>query len=254
MKDDHFDNMMRESLAPSFTPGEELKEKILSGRKEKKKAKVSQIPKIAAIAAAVVVVSSLSVFAGIRYYESVLVTKHAISVGNPDYVDDEALANIDPNEPASPEYSTTSEEYDTYSEAKEKTGLGFDFTSDFELIDKAAHSVTTGPDYKCDELDASFKYGKGSFWACYSVTTGNIAEDAAFSVYMKNTSNKRYHESPNGNVFTLVDEVDGDKVSTYVMVCYDDVDGYIKFEYLTDEQIGEVLDAIDARIGEPMAQ
>ena len=247
-KDTNFDNMMHEALAPDFTPSDELNNKILSAKPTKKMATVSVIPKVIAAAAAVLVIGSLSVYAGTRIYRKVFVTDHAISVGNTDYVIDEAIASMDINEPQSPGYSTVSQEFDSYEEAMEATGLGYHFRVKFELKDKVYTSVTTGPDVVYNDLSTTFLYNEGEIDVCYTTAEGNIAEDAAYSVRLENTNNPRDYVTPYGAEFSLVDEIVDGRTKTYVLVSYDDVNGYLAFYNLSDDEIHEVLDLLEINL------
>ena len=247
-KDTNFDNMMHKALAPNFTPSDELNNKILFRKPTKKKATVSLIPKIIAAAAGVLIVGSLSVYAGTRIYKKVFVTDHAISVGNTEYVIDEAIATMDITEPQSPGYNTVHQEYDTYAEAMEATGLGYHFRAEFEVKYKVYTSVTTGPDIVLSDLNTTFLYSDGEFDVHYSVAEGNIAEDAAYSVRLENTSNRRDYVTTYGAEFSLVDETVDGKTKTYVLVCYDDVEGYLAFYNLSDNEIYEVLESLEINL------
>ena len=247
-EDTRFDNMMRESLAPNFMPSDELNNKILSAKPTKKKATVSVIPKIIAAAAGVLIVGSLSVYAGTRIYKKVFVTDHAISVGNTEYVIDEAIATMDINEPQSPGYSTVDQEYDTYAEAVEATGLGYHFHTEYEVKYKVYTSVTTGPDIVYRDLNTTLLYNDGEFDVSYSVAEGNIAEDAAYSVRLENTSNRRDYVTAYGAEFSLVDETKNGMTKTYVLVCYDNVTGYLAFYNLSDDEIHEVLESLEINL------
>ncbi len=244
MNDHNMDNMLKEALRPDFVPSEELNRKILEGNAGKKKAKVSILPRVIAIAAGVLIVSSVGVYAGSRIYKKVHVTDHAISVGNTDYIIDEAIATMDDNEPASSIYHTDAKSYETYEEACEKSGLGYKINCDYET-DYVYENLTTGPDVTFHNIYAVLKYEGGTVNVSYEIAEGNIAEDAAFSVYMSNTNNEREYITPTGNEFTLVDEITDGKTKTFVMASFDNVTGYLTFENLEEEQIHEFLDSLD---------
>lgn len=252
MSEDKFDAMMKEAMAPSFVPSEELNKRIMNAAPKKKAKVTSFIPRVAAIAAAVLLVGSIGVYAGSRLYRKVTVTDHAITVGNTDYLDDEALASAVQDTSSigvDESCDTVITEYDSYAEAKEATGLGFDFCEEYDQIGKVSYTVTSGTDYKFMDLTGTFRYSRGKFNFSYSTQEGNIAEDMAYSVYLENTTNERDYTLDNGNTFTLVDEVKEDVTTTYVMISYDDVYGYLRFYDLTDDEIIHVLNTLDVDVG-----
>ena len=253
--DDRFDAMMREAIGPSVSPSEELNNKIIyeaakmkigEGNTAKRShARLGIVP----IVLIVLLVASVGVSAGVIvgkkiYSNGFVITEHAVSSGNESYVIDEAIANIDIEESASPAYSTEEEYFDSYDELLEKTDLGLEFSEEYPLITPASCAVTTGPDVVFYDTHASFRYGRGKFESNVSFAEGNIAEDAAYSIAMHSTSNTREYEASTGQNYTLVDDTYEDKVKTYVIIEFGDIDGYLTFTDLTEDDIHHILDTI----------
>jgi hypothetical protein len=68
---------------------------------------------------------------------------------------------------------------------------------------------------------------------------------------MNKTDNERNYTSKSGIEFTLVDDIEAkvnggteDGISTYVMISYGDVSGFMIFEEMTDDEIHEILDKV----------
>ncbi|MBO7452824.1 MAG: hypothetical protein J6U54_21035 [Clostridiales bacterium] len=253
--DDRFDAMMREAIGPSVSPSEELNNKIVyeaakmkigEGNTAKRShARLGIVP----IVLIVLLVASVGVSAGVIvgkkiYSNGFVITEHAVSSGNESYVIDEAIANTDIEETADPKYTTEDESFDSYEELLDKADYGIRFTEEYPLLHTANYSVTKGPDIVFFDSNASFRYARGKFEVFISVAEGNIADDAAFSIAMHSTSNTREYQASTGQNYTLVDDTFEDKVKTYVIIEFGNMDGYLTFTDLTDDDIHHVLDTV----------
>jgi len=252
MNDNDLDKMMSASLKAEYVPSEELNRSVMRMSIEREqeaetRARVRSFSwgKAIAISLSVLVVGSLGVYAATKMLKEVYVTPHAISVGNTDYVDDDAIASMDINETASPEYKTKYEYYDTYDEAVKKSGMGLKFSRDYKLSEKVSYSVTSSSDYTTRYLTAWFIYGDGNFCVVRNVASGNIVDNAAYSVRIGQASNQRSYESSTGVTYELVDGDSNGETATFVMISYDKEYGYIQFFNLSDTQIHEILDSIE---------
>ena len=252
--DTEFDKAVKSAVAPVFEADAELNRKVMyaavvgkKSEKEKKRAFALRPGTVAALIGAVVLCSA-GVYAATRLMKP-QETEHAIFVGNSEYVDDEAIATLDPTEPVSPGYETTRETYDTYEEGLEATGFGIGFSQDYELCETVGVSVTTGPDnYRNTSLNAWFRYGENGVFNVYSdKSEGNIAEDAAYVVPVPNKTNVREYTSPNGETFVLADGSTDGVTKTYVLIAYDSARGVITFQDMSDDEIHAVLDSVELR-------
>ena len=269
---DRIDILIEKSLQLDFEPDKGVNEKILEGVKQRRKnGGLVNLPKVAAIVLAIICMGSIGVYAASNIIKKVFVTDHSISVGNPEYVDDAAIASkeedVTTENIAHEEgdenvkwiikdvqvvngYATnTYYAYKDYETALQDAKLHNWFNTSYEGADNATYVVTETEDTVDRCIDASFLYGEGRFFVCEQVMTGNIAADVAHSIKLENTNNERDYTSASGQVFTLVDQITDDgtekRTTTFVMVAYDDYYGYIAFEDLDDEEIHKILDTVE---------
>ncbi len=272
---DKIDVLIEKSFAMDYSPDKRLNEQILENAKYRQGNRMLwRLPKVAVAVIAVICMGSVVVYAASSIVKEVFITKHSISVGNPDYVDDEAIT--DAEEPVTTEnarheegnesvnwvskdtevvngYATnTYYTYKDYETALKDSGLDNWFNMVYENEEDVIYAVTETEDFVERCINASFVYGEGSFFVREGIMTGNLAEDLATSLKLANTNNKRDYTSASGQIFTLVDEITEDgivkRVRTYVMIVYGDYDGYICFENLKDEEIYKILDTLEFRI------
>lgn len=272
------DSVLTEALRPAFSPSPELNRQLLSGEvkidasRQKAAAKrLYVLPKVAAVVLAVLCVGGAGVYAATQLLKEPVVTEHAISVGNTEYIDDAAIA--DTEEPVTTNrisyeegtadtlwtskkvsevngYVTTTYTFDSYAKAQQYSGIGTKFTTEYlpESKNGIIYSVTENEGFRESELSADLKYREGSFTVLQSRSEVGFAEDFAFSVKLQNTSNERDYRTKDGVTYHLVDETisgeDGNKVNTYVMIATDDYEGFISFRGLSEEEIHEVLDTV----------
>lgn len=268
---DKMDILIERSLQLDFEPDREIKENILESMKHRrKKTGLLSLPRVAVVIVAGICMSSVGVYAASLVIKNVFITDHAISVGNPEYVDDEAIAS--PEEDVTIENigheegsenvkwlskdvqivngfaTNTYYEYKDYETALLDAELDNWFQTSYKNAENAIYVVTQTEDTLEECIEVNFLYGEGRFHVCEERMTGNIAEDVAHSIKLKNTNNKRDYTAASGQVFTLVDEITDDgeeqKTTTFVMVAYDDYFGYISFENLKDEEIHKILDTV----------
>lgn len=270
MKDD-MDILLEKALQPNVAPCRDLNEKILRSMGDKRKNRAAfKLTRVAAVVIAILCVGSVGVYAANYILKKAIVTDHTLSVGNPDYIDDGAIA--------SPEDAVTTENmgheegdetvnwitkdvqvvngyatntyyaYGDYETALLDSGLDNWFNTVYENDENVIYCVTETEDVMYYSIDAIFNYGRGTFSICESVITGNIAEDMAYSVSLQNTHNKRMYTSESGQEFTLVDEIiedeNGEHITTYVVIAYGDYYGSISFKNLTDDDIYQILDTV----------
>lgn len=269
---DKIDILIEKSFQLDFEPDREINEKILAGREHNSvKGKAFNLPKVAVIIIAVICMGSVGVYAANHIIRKVFVTEHSISVGNPEYVDDAAIAS--PEEAVTTEnvmheegdanvkwiskdvqivngYATnTYYAYKDYETAFTDAKMDNWFRISYENAENVIYVITETEDTVEHCINANFLYDEGSFFVCEETMTGNIAEDVANSIMLENTNNQREYTSASGETFTLVDQitVDGDEkqTKTFVMVAYDNYFGYISFENLGDEKIHEILDTVE---------
>ena len=245
-----FEGLLGKALRPVYEPSEELNQKILAGEKKSEGniyknglRKWYVLPKAAAIALAVVCVGSGGVYAAVKALKKPVVTDHAISVGNED------TAWIFKSVSEVNGYTTTSYTYDSYTAALKDAGMGIKFTKEYELSSDGAYfSTTEGDGYSTKCISATFIYNEGCFSVNQDISSGNIAEDAAYSIKLQNTSNEREYSSTSGTEYYLVDEIaaedNEDVVTTYVMLSTDNTNGYISFKGLSEDEMHEVLDTV----------
>lgn len=271
---DNMDNLLKKALQPNDLPDAELNEKIIEMgtkvRKYKQERMVMKLARTAAVVLGVISLGSVTVYAANKVIKNVLVTDHAISVGNPDYIDDAAIAKdeeIPPIENVLHEegdasvkwltkdvqvvggYATnTYYAYPDYATAISDAGLDNWFREKLEDAEYVTYVLTETEDYTEKSINASFFYHEGSFFVSENIMTGNIAEDVASSIKLQNTNNVREYQSETGYEFTLVDEIseeEGETITTtFVMVAFDDYYGYISFNDLSEDEMKAILDMI----------
>lgn len=271
---DKMDFLLESALQPNDSPDIELNEKIIEMsakvRKHKPESFVLKLAKTAAIVIGVVSVGSVSVYAASQVIKKVFVTDHTISVGNPDYVDDDAIARdekiptienvLHEDGDASVKWLTkdvqvvggyatnTYYTYPDYETALSDTGLDNWFREPFEDVSDVTYVLTETEDHTDKSINATYFYHDGSFFVSENIMAGNVAEDVANSILLKNTNNVREYTSGSGYEFTLVDEIsegeEGTITTTFVMIAYDDYYGYISFNDLSDEEIQSILNTV----------
>lgn len=271
---DNMDILLKKAFPADMEADAEVNATILAkaGQTHKKTKKTGfTLAGAAAIILAVLCVTPVGIYATNLIIDKVFVTEHTISVGNPDYVDDEALYNhseeVETEDLGYEEgdesvnwltkrvevvngYATnTYYTYEDYATALMDAKLDNWFNKTYENADSVTYVITETPDTVTYDVTVWYPYSNGTFHFSESVMTGNIADDMAYSLSLRNTGNKRNYVSPiSGIEFSLVDEVtedeEGDRVRTYVVIAYGKYHGYICFENLTEEEIHEILDTV----------
>ena len=296
MKDKELDILLKYALKPEYEPDVKLNNEILALLKTKSedihsnaesyvnKKNVSSFrmkkPFIITLRAAAVIliifsVGTAGVYAANYLLRKAIVTEHGISVGNEEYVDDDALAEpfeevpeekVDKTHGGASDkwltkevvltngtYQNTYYTYSNYADATEDTRLANLFsepigestdTTYVETIE-LADGKEKEDGYKNYELDSFFKCGEGTVFVSQSVMEG-VDADAAHSVSLGKTDNERTYISGTGYEFTLVDDVatENGTTRTYVMVSYNDNIGYMYFENMSEKEIHSVLDKV----------
>ena len=269
----NMDKLLKEALRPELFPPAGLNERILSGNRDvdpkRQKNGIRKwytFPKAAVAAAALVLVGSAGVYAATKLLSDPVVTDHSISVGNTEYVDDEAI--IASEEPATIEhvtaekgdenvkwltkdveivngYTNTIYTFATYEEAAAEAGMDRWLGNEYVTVSPAAFTDVEGKGYHSKSVNVEFKVESGIVRINESVAEAGVAEDAAYSIKMQQPSNERIYNSENGLQFKLVDDTltDG-RVVTYVLIAYDRYTGYLSFEGLPDAEIYKVLENV----------
>lgn len=248
-----FDRILRNSITPDFTPGEELNMKIVrsaNASKEEKKAIVKplrlSLTKGLVAAATVIVIGSVGVYAATVILNKIRITDNSISVGSPDLVDDEVFSVMNPEGPEYPGAKKDTKAFDSYEKACEASSLGLKFKKTYEMSGKAKYTVVSIPGNTSRSLEAVFKYKGGAFFVVSDVTEGG-AENApqSYKISLENTSNRRTYKSNTGVEYELVDGTDSGRDYTYVMISASRKTNFIQFAGLSDANIHEVLDSVD---------
>ena len=186
-----------------------------------------------------------------------------------DYVDDQAV--IASEEPASVElissetgdattkwltkevskvngYTNTSFTYDSYRTAAEEAGMSCWIEAEHDKPESVEYTKVEGDGYRSRTISATFRVNDGEICLSQSVDDEGVSEDMAYSVRLNAPTNQRTHTTKAGQEFTLVDDVTGEgeesRTVTYVMITYDQYKGYLSFENLTDEKIGDFLEGL----------
>lgn len=268
---DEIDILIEKSFQTDYEPSKELNEKILERVQHRKRSgMLLKLPRVAAIILAITCMGSIGVYAANYIIKEVFITEHSVSTGNQDYVDDIAISSsedavttenvgyeegdenvnwISKAEQVVNDYATnTYYTYRDYETAVMDSKLDNWFTASYENAENVSYVVTKTEDILQCCINASFLYGKGRFYICEEIITGNVTEDFAYSIRLKNTNNERGYTSASGQTFTLVDQITKDGTeevtTTFVMIAYDNYRGYISFENLKDEEIYKILDTV----------
>ena len=225
-------------------------------------------------------VGAVGVYAANYFLKKTTVYDHGISVGNQEYTKDEDLA--EPWEPV-PEtkegtfeggpddkwekkevvltngvYRNSYYYYPDYESAIEDTMIDNLFSEPIgeatsicfvETVELSGDEIKENG-YKEYELDSWFSCNGKAVFLSQAKQEG-VEEDAAYSVIMNKTDNERNYTSKSGIEFTLVDDIEAkvnggteDGISTYVMISYGDVSGFMIFEEMQDDEIHEILDKV----------
>ena len=273
---DDMDGLLARALRPELCPSEKLNRQILSGegtadveRQKRGIRKWYALPKAAVAAAALVLIGSAGVYAATQFLKTPEVTEHTISVGNMEYVDDQAV--IASEEPASVDlisseagdettkwlnkdvssvngYTNTDFTYDSYRTAAGEAGMSCWIEAEYDKPESVKYTTVEGKGYRSRMIYATFRVNDGEICLCQSVDDEGVSEDMAYSVRLNAPTNQRIHTTKAGQEFTLVDDVTGEgeesRTVTYVMIAYDQYKGYLSFENLTDEKIGDFLEGL----------
>ena len=269
----NMDQMLRGALRPELSPPAELNERILSGsskvdlkRQKNGIRKWYMLPKAAVAAAALVLVGSVGVYAATKLLSDPVVTEHSVSVGNTEYINDEAIMASE--EPATIEhisnekgdenekwlskdveivngYTNTRYTYATYEEAAAEAGMDRWLGNEYVAESPVTFTDVEGKGYHSKSLDAEFHVESGSVFINESIAEEGVAEDAAYSIRLQHPSSERTYTTESGLQFKLVDDTSSDgKVVTYVLIAYERHTGYLSFEGLTDTEIHNVLEQV----------
>ena len=273
---DDMDGLLARALRPELCPPEELNRQILSGegtadveRQKRGIRKWYALPKAAVAAAALVLIGSAGVYAATQFLKTPEVTEHTISVGNMEYVDDQAV--IASEEPASVDlisseagdettkwlnkdvssvngYTNTDFTYDSYRTAAGEAGMSCWIEAEYDKPESVKYTTVEGKGYRSRTISATFRVNDGEICLSQSVDDEGVSEDMAYSVRLNAPTNQRTYTTKAGQEFTLVDDVTGEgeesRTVTYVMIAYDQYKGYLSFENLTDEKIGDFLEGL----------
>jgi hypothetical protein len=296
---DNLDIVLKNALKPSISPSSELNQRLLdlcteqlSGditRKEEMIKKshgmagiMLKFTKAAVILLAVLSVGSVCAYAASKLIREVFVTKHSISVGNPDVVNDDDIAKLLDKEEQikteliSHEYGDESENwlekdvelikgneytiytYKDYETAVSDAGLDNWFSNKYTNAIRVTYTFSDTKDSTTKVINASYNYREGNFNVFKINTKRKEASDTIRSInptdntisfFLKNTNNVRVYKNANGQTFTLVDEIREELgqtiTTTYVMIAYDDYSGCISFENLTEDDIKDILDTVN---------
>lgn len=280
MENKEFDAVLRQSLKPANQASESLDQAILeklptssaegsfgAGSFRRRSAR-SFLPKAAAVVLAIAVIGTGTVYAAGKLLDKINVLDHGISVGNQEYVSDEDLSTSwesvsvedkgveapgpddkwtkKRSELVSGQYFNEFYEYEKYADAVTDSRFESLFTEIPGTEQSVIYCVSDGGDVVTYSIDAIFEYESGVVSTYQSVMEGNVAEDAAYSIVMKQTGNVRTYVSASGLEFSLVDDLGAgaEGLSTIVLISYDNVRGYVGFRGLTEEQIRRVLDMV----------
>lgn len=275
--------MKRESVENAIT---NIDDRYIFEALEYKKSNIVRFPKmmhkfgkVAAITALLLCVGTASVYAAATVIkkkiitdQGVIITDHAVSVGNPDYVDDDAISSdegevtienkehVDGDETVNwltkdvqivnGDAVNTYYRYTAYETAVADFDMSLWFSSFPGECMFVTAALTETPDTLHKSINASYQYKSGEVYLYEDIMTGNVAEDVAQSVVLKNTSNIRQYTNVNGRVFTLVDEKSNNHetgeevITTYVMLTEEKYFGYISFAGISEDDMHEILDML----------
>jgi hypothetical protein len=270
----NMDQLLKDALRPEFAPSAELNEGILCGkavtdpeRQRQGIRKWYMLPKAAVAAAAIVLIGSAGVYAATQLLKEPVVTEHTVSVGNTEYVNDDAIMATE--QPAKVEiisseegnastkwlarkvetvngYTNTWLTYASYAEAVEEAGMESWLSGNYELTSPAIYRETEGQGYHSREVSAEFMVKGGLVNLSQSQDVEGVAEDAAYSIQMNHPANERSYTAVSGLQFKLVDDMagEGQEITTYVLIATDRYNGYLAFSKLSDNEIHEILDKV----------
>ncbi len=273
-EDRELDRMLSEALKPKLKPSAGLNEGILSGEAatdpERQKRGIRKwylLPKTAVAAAAIVLIGSAGVYAATQLLKDPVVTEHTVSVGNTEYVNDDAIMATET--PATVEtistekgnastkwqtkkvekvngYTNTWLTYADYAEAAEDAGLPRWLGENYKAESPVTFVETKGKGYHSRELHAEFRIHEGTALLITSLADEGVAEDAAYSIQMGHPTNERTYTTKAGIQFRLVDDMvgEGQPITTYVMIAYDRYTGYLAFTGLSEKEIHQVLEDV----------
>ncbi len=283
MKDNNLDSLLQAALKAEYTPSKELNEKLILSAEEAERGEASlpvikktsrALVRVAAAFVLIVTVGSVGVYAANKLLKKPVVTRHGMSVGNEDYISDEAFT--EPLDPVTEEtlgleeggpndkwltkeviltggtYQNTHYTYPDYETAVADTRLPNLFSGSIGNAESVSYVETIELEngqpkdggYKEYELDCHFQVNSGSADVMQSCAEG-VAEDAAYGISINNTCNERSYTAGTGLEFTLVDETGtGGPVKTYVMIVYGSYTDYIIFQDLSEEQMYRILDQV----------
>jgi len=268
------DPLLSAALRPELTPPAELNERILSGNAAPDETRQRQgikkwyvLPRVAVAAAAFVLIGSVGVYAATQLLKTPEVTEHTVSVGNTEYVDDDAIMATE--EPATVDIISTEEgdgttkwltkkvetvngytntwlTYATYADAAKEAGMELWIGEDYQVSSPATYVETEGKGYHNREVSAEYSVNEGTFRLAQSVALEGVAVDAAYSIRLGHPTNERTFTAGSGLSFKLVDDAagEGQPLTTYVLIAYDKYTGYLAFTDLSEEEIHRVLEAV----------
>lgn len=271
---DDMDEMLARALRPEMSPSEELNRQLLSGevktdsdRQKRGIRKWYVLPKAAVAAAALVLIGSVGVYAATQLLKKPEVTEHTISVGNTEYIDDQAV--ISTEAPATVEqisseagdastkwltkdvsivngYTNTSFTYDSYRTAAQEADMFCWIEPEYDTPEYVNYTTVDGEGYLSRMVYATFHVNEGEVRLCQSVDEKGVSDDMAYSIQVNAPSNQRTYTTKAGQEFTLVDDVTGEgeesRTLTYVLIAYDQYKGYLSFEKMSDAEIGIFLE------------
>lgn len=222
--------------------------------------------KAAIVVITVVCLGTATAYAAARIYQ-LIVTKHAVSVGDPKIIMEAEAAPPPPppvveviEEEAGTDQTPWIEKrvevvngYATntyYTFERYEDAIGF-FEMKSWLDDEpgtvgcvTAVSTETDTSYTRDVDIIYFRENGGEIFMSQHITESDMDYGASYGVGgLENTGNVREYVSAKNNVFTLVDEVREDTI-TYVILIDGEYRGYISFRGMTEKEIQEVLDMI----------
>jgi len=239
------DALLSKSLKPDIAPADELNKKILEQASDEKKTNniraftpVNRLAKVASVVLAVFMLGSLGTYAATKLLRPVETTPDAVYVGNLD----NTMGEI---EESGETVSVQTQNFETYREAVESTGLDNWFSTEYETIGTMLVmylGMDTLPEIN---INGSFKYNEGAFYVYQSMIEAQYRDpEMTFMVPVENPVNERYYTNSAGIDFTLEDGGENGIINTYVIVSYDDYFGYLMFNSLSDDEICEILETV----------
>ncbi len=260
------DSLLQEALKPGLIPSDSLNQSILENRGKAecftKKSSLTGVIKAAAIVLCLFCIGGPVAYAATNFIKNILITEHAISIGNPAYVDDAAIAAPEEDvsvdalggmkggpgdkwtykrvEKVNGSATNTYYNYLSLQDALEDAELPNWLTKEYELDGEAIYCFSDTGDVWYRSVGAFLSYEEGTVRYYVSQVTGNVASDMAHSIKLENTENKREYKD-----FVLVDEVREEGITTtYVIISDGDVFGYLSFRGVSEEGIKAFLDTV----------